>query len=319
MARSCSSHCSASSADLGAGARASNSSARRRAVRRWTGMLPRSISRLGGVDGLVHFNAPSWAVRAVMSSTTLPVCPKTGSTSPSLTVHLCYTLFREIGNAPAVTPKMRAARQKRSAPGTHRPSLLRRPGGTPPGPDIKLEISILTLAVCRKYEEIGPKIILSDVRQPMTLLISAVACSRSLRSGVLVVNGKLETDVLLFDPFDPAALDGNRWRADRDREPLRPGSSAGLSALSRDRHGDRRNPAPHRKEVDSQKPTTHGFELADVHDDIARSLRPFRWDDLVPAGDCRAATAMCGVRCGSHEWWHHARNSWRTASARVWS
>ena len=47
MARSCSSHCSVSSADLGAGARASNSSARRRAVRRWTGMLPRSISRLG--------------------------------------------------------------------------------------------------------------------------------------------------------------------------------------------------------------------------------------------------------------------------------
>ena len=43
-----------------------------------------------GVDGaLVHFNAPSWAVRAAMSSTTLPVCPKTGSTSPSLTVHLC--------------------------------------------------------------------------------------------------------------------------------------------------------------------------------------------------------------------------------------
>ena len=42
-----------------------------------------------GVDGLVHFNAPSWAVRAVMSSNTLPVCPKTGSTSPSLTVHLC--------------------------------------------------------------------------------------------------------------------------------------------------------------------------------------------------------------------------------------
>ena len=47
MARSCSSHCSASSADLGAGARASNSSARRRAVRRWTGMLRRSTSRLG--------------------------------------------------------------------------------------------------------------------------------------------------------------------------------------------------------------------------------------------------------------------------------
>ena len=42
-----------------------------------------------GVDGLVHFNASSWAVRAVMSSNTLPVCPKTGSTSRSLTVHLC--------------------------------------------------------------------------------------------------------------------------------------------------------------------------------------------------------------------------------------
>ena len=67
----------------------------------------------------------------------------------------------------AVTPKMRAARQKRSAPGTHRPSLLRRPGGTPPGPDKR----------CRL--------------QPIVAV------------GVLVVNGKLETDVLLFDPFDP--------------------------------------------------------------------------------------------------------------------
>ena len=39
-----------------------------------------------------------------MSSTTLPVCPKTGSTSPSLTVHLCLhtALLREIGNAPPV-------------------------------------------------------------------------------------------------------------------------------------------------------------------------------------------------------------------------
>ena len=35
----------------------------------------------------------------------------------------------------AVTPKMRAAPQKRSAPGTHRPSLPRRPGGTAFGPD----------------------------------------------------------------------------------------------------------------------------------------------------------------------------------------
>ena len=55
MARSCSSHCSASSADLGAGAR--DSSARRRAVRRWT-MLRRSISRLG-VSMAVHFNEQS--------------------------------------------------------------------------------------------------------------------------------------------------------------------------------------------------------------------------------------------------------------------
>ena len=37
-----------------------------------------------------------------MSSNTLPVCPKTGSTSPGLTVHLCLhtALLREIGNAP---------------------------------------------------------------------------------------------------------------------------------------------------------------------------------------------------------------------------
>ncbi len=56
-----------------------------------------------GVDGaLVHFNAPSWAVRAVMSSTTLPVCPKTGSTSPSLTVHLC--LHTAPGNRECARP-----------------------------------------------------------------------------------------------------------------------------------------------------------------------------------------------------------------------
>ena len=47
------------------------------------------LAARGGDGALVQFNAPSWAVRAVMSSTTLPVCPKTGSTSPSLTVHLC--------------------------------------------------------------------------------------------------------------------------------------------------------------------------------------------------------------------------------------
>ena len=28
---------------------------------------------------------------------------------------------------------------------------------------------------------------------------------------------------------------------------------------------------------------------------------------------------MRGVRCGSHAWWHHARNSWRTVAARAWS
>ena len=49
-----------------------------------------------GVDGaLVHFNAPSCAVRAVMSSTTLPVCPKTGSTSPRPHSPIfAYTLLR---------------------------------------------------------------------------------------------------------------------------------------------------------------------------------------------------------------------------------
>ena len=35
----------------------------------------------------------------------------------------------------AATPKMRAAPKEGSPPGTHRPSLLRRPGGTAPGPD----------------------------------------------------------------------------------------------------------------------------------------------------------------------------------------
>ena len=49
------------------------------------------LAARGGDGALVQFNAPSWAVRAVMSSTTLPVCPKTGSTSPSLTVHTLPT------------------------------------------------------------------------------------------------------------------------------------------------------------------------------------------------------------------------------------
>ena len=84
-----------------------------------------------GVDGaLVHFNAPSWAVRAVMSSTTLPVCPKTGSTSPSLTVHLCLhtALLREIGNAPCAhgnPSRTRSAGHLRRA--RRRPTSRRRP------------------------------------------------------------------------------------------------------------------------------------------------------------------------------------------------
>ena len=77
-----------------------------------------------GVDGaLVHFNAPSWAVRAVMSSTTLPVCPKTGSTSPSLTVHLC--LHTAPGNRECARSDWPAS--PRSEP----PALDRRPDGLP--------------------------------------------------------------------------------------------------------------------------------------------------------------------------------------------
>ena len=56
-----------------------------------------------GVDGaLVHFNAPSWGSPSRNVQYHPPVCPKTGSTSPSLTVHLCLhtALLREIGNAP---------------------------------------------------------------------------------------------------------------------------------------------------------------------------------------------------------------------------
>ena len=61
-----------------------------------------------------------------MSSTTLPVCPKTGSTSPSLTVHLCLhtALLREIGNAPlyeenllpVCSPALLAARGRPDGP-----------------------------------------------------------------------------------------------------------------------------------------------------------------------------------------------------------
>ena len=113
MARSCSSHCSASSADLGAGARASNSSARRRAGAQVDGNVAKIDLAARGVDGtLVHFNAPSWAVRAVMSSTTLPVCPKTGSTSPSLTVHLC--LHTVPGNRECALPDRQTVRQTAS-------------------------------------------------------------------------------------------------------------------------------------------------------------------------------------------------------------
>ena len=81
---------------------ASNSSARRRAVRRWTGIVAK-IDLDRGVDGLVHFNAPSWAVRAVMSRTTLPVCPKTGSTSRSLRPSLPTHCSGKSGMRPAGT------------------------------------------------------------------------------------------------------------------------------------------------------------------------------------------------------------------------
>ena len=98
MARSCSSHCSASSADVGAGARASNSSARRRAVRRWTGMLRRSTgcrwrscpfqrTIMGSPSRNVQYHPP----RLSEDRLNLPQ-----PHSPSLP----YTLLREIGNAP---------------------------------------------------------------------------------------------------------------------------------------------------------------------------------------------------------------------------
>ena len=76
-----------------------------------------------GVDGaLVHFNAPSWAVRAVMSSTTLPVCPKTGSTSPSLTVHLC--LHTAPGNRECARRACRQSAQLVEFDGDENPRLF---------------------------------------------------------------------------------------------------------------------------------------------------------------------------------------------------
>ena len=48
----------------------------------------------------------------------------------------------------AATPKMRVAPQKRSAPGTHRPSLLRRPGGTAPGPDNRRPVPAASGLAC---------------------------------------------------------------------------------------------------------------------------------------------------------------------------
>ena len=108
-----------------------------------------------GVDGaLVHFNAPSWAVRAVMSSTTLPVCPKTGSTSPSLTVHLCLhtALLREIGNAPpgGVSAHPGFVVTSPSTPARH-PSQF--PGG--PGP-VELRLRPLLTAAERPSRSSSP-------------------------------------------------------------------------------------------------------------------------------------------------------------------
>ena len=57
-----------------------------------------------GVDGLVHFNAPSWAVRAVMSQYHPPRLSEDRlNPRPASQSIFAYTLFREIGNAPRWT------------------------------------------------------------------------------------------------------------------------------------------------------------------------------------------------------------------------
>ena len=56
--------------------------------------------------------------------------------------------------------------------------------------------------------------------------------------------------------------------------------------------------------------------LARIHEIEAVHLRLARW---VRRTSSSAMTRIRGVRCGSHAWWHQARNSWRTASGRAWS
>ena len=72
-----------------------------------------------------------------MSSNTLPVCPKTGSTSPSLTVHLCLhtALLREIGNAPEKTE--------------YRIEIRARNGQRPSGAGAEAGVTTKTLAIPR--------------------------------------------------------------------------------------------------------------------------------------------------------------------------
>ena len=55
-----------------------------------------------------------------------------------------------------------------------------------------------------------------------------------------------------------------------------------------------------------------------------RTGAPRKWLEIGSRANDENGTEVCrrrqrGVRCGSHAWWHNARNSWRTASARTWS
>ena len=86
MARSCSSHCSASSPTWALEHALSNSRPPEGSAQ-VDGNVAKIDLAARGVDGaLVHFNAPSWAVRAVMSSSLPPRLSEEGSTSASLTV-----------------------------------------------------------------------------------------------------------------------------------------------------------------------------------------------------------------------------------------
>ena len=70
-----------------------------------------------------------------------PVRPHSPRPMPGVSPAACAMRWRSPNargcatDVAAAIPKMRAAPQKRSAPGTHRPSLLRHPGGTALEPD----------------------------------------------------------------------------------------------------------------------------------------------------------------------------------------